>query len=74
MPTLAELKEELAELKAARSRVLNAQSYGHGSRTLSRVPYADLQRSIKDLEQRIAMYDLNGSIAGSNPVFGGHLG
>lgn len=74
MATLSELQEELAELKAVRSRVLNAQSYGHGSRSLTRVSYADLQRDIKELERRIAMYDLDGAIAGSTPIFGGHLG
>lgn len=74
MATLAELQEELAELKAARTRVLNAQSYGHGTRSLTRVSYADLQRDIKDLERRIALYDLDGAVAGSTPVFGGHRG
>jgi len=72
--TLAELQEELAELKAARTRVLSAQSYGHGTRSLTRVDYADLQRDIKDLERRIAMYTLDGSIAGDSVVFGGHRG
>ena len=73
-PILSELQEELAELKAARSRVLRSQSYGHGSRSLTRVSYADIQRDIKDLERRIAMFDLGGAIAGSTPVFGGHRG
>lgn len=74
MATLSELQAELAELKAARTRVLNAQSYGHGIRSLTRVSYADLQRDIKDLERRIAICDLDGAIAGDSVVFGGHRG
>jgi hypothetical protein len=35
---LAELQEELAELNAAWTRVLKAQSYGHGNRSLNHVP------------------------------------
>ena len=74
MATLAELQTELAALKAARTQVLSAQSYGHGNRKLDRVNFADLTREIKELERRIAMYDLDGAIAGSSGIFGGHLG
>lgn len=73
MATLAELQEELTDLKAAKKAVLSGgQSYGvHGSRTVTRVPIEELNRDIKSVEMRIALASNKGGLSHSQAIFGG---
>ena len=72
--SLASLQEELAELKAARSRALQSQEYGIGSRRNRMADLAEINRAIRDLETRIAIAANGGRINTGHVVFGGHRG
>lgn len=72
MTTLSELKTELAEKKAALSRIQQSQSYRSGPYQNERMDPEGLRKEILDLEHRIAIVKNNGRVPGSGVVFGGH--
>ncbi len=59
---LAEAKEELAELKKAKSKILGGgQSYSIGSNQLNRVSYKQLTQEIEEYEKAIDAFENYGS-------------
>lgn len=69
MATEAELEVYLAELKAARRKVLSAQSYSIKDRSLSRVDLATINDEIRKTEIRIARISTGGiAVRGITPV------
>ncbi len=58
---LAFLRQRLLEYRAAESRILLAQSYGMGSRTLTRADLKEVRDTIESLETRIEQLEETGS-------------
>lgn len=74
MSTLSQLQEDLTKYRAARDAALNGQEYRIGGRMLRRADLAVIERSIRELESRIAMSAGGGRINTGHVVFGGHRG
>ena len=73
MATLAELQEDLADLKQARKAVLiGGQEYeAPGGRSTKRANLETLNSEIRRLEVRIAVASQGGVLSHSQAVFGG---
>lgn len=70
MATLTELQQELTDVKAAISAARTAgQSFGRGSKNLTRVDYQALLDEKRELERRIQIVSNGGGIAGAGVVF-----
>ena len=74
MSTLSTLQEDLAKYKSARDAILTGQEYRIGGRMLRRADLSVIEKSIRDLETRIAMAANGGRINTGHVVFGGHRG
>ena len=72
--SLASLQEDLTKYRAARDAILTGQEYRIGGRMLRRADLSVIEKSIRDLETRIAMADQGGRINTGHVVFGGHRG
>ena len=70
MTTLSTLQEDLAAYRAARLKILEGQEYSIGSRKLRRPDLAVIEKTIRELETRIAMLQGDGKIKTSHAVFG----
>ena len=71
--TLAEMQTELAELKAARSKILRAQAATFGNERVDRVKFSEIEAAISALEIRIARAQAGGGrpLSHGVAVFGG---
>ena len=58
---LQEAKEELAELKKAKSKILQAQSYSMGGNQINRASLKQISDEISKLENAIDNYETYGS-------------
>lgn len=74
MATITELQTDLASYKAARDKILLGQEYSIGNRKLRRPDLAVIERTIRELEHRIAMLGNDGKINTVTAVFGGRRG
>ena len=66
MATLSELTTYLAQLKAARTAILDMKSYTIGEHSLTRADEKWISSEIKEVESRIAMKSRGNSV---QPVF-----
>ncbi len=75
MASLNEMQAELAELKAARSKILTGgQSYRVGSRQKESASLAEINKMISELETRVNMAAGGGRINTGHAVFSGRRG
>ena len=58
---LQEAKEELEELKKAKSKILQAQSYSIGGNQINRASLKQISDEISELERAIDQYETYGS-------------
>ena len=72
--SLASLQADLVNYRAARDAILTGQEYRIGSRMLRRADLSVIEKSIRDLETRIAMAAQGSRINTGHVVFGGHRG
>ena len=71
MTTLSDLQTDLAAYRTARTRILASQEYWIGSRKLRFADLAVVEKTIRELEMRIAMLQDNaGLVKTSHAVFG----
>jgi len=74
MATVEELKEELAQYKEAKKRILYAQEYNIEGRSVRRPDLKTIEEEIQKLESRIRMAENGGRINTQQAVFGGKRG
>ena len=74
MATSAEIQTQIDTLEAAKLKILSAQSYKIGSRSLVRADLAEINRELSELRIRLAIVQNNNRVPGSTVIFGGNLG
>lgn len=72
--TLQQLQSDLTKYRAARDAILTSQEYQIGTRRLRRPDLAAIERTITDLESRIAILSNGGRLNTGHVVFGGYRG
>jgi len=71
MTTLSQLQEDLALYRAARQKILMSQEYTTGNQKLRRADLAVVEKTIRELETRIAMLRNGGRINTNHAIFKG---
>lgn len=74
MSTLTQLKSDLSEYRAAKTKILAGQEYAIGNRRLRRPDLGVIERTIRELETRIAMLSNSGKLNTTHAIFGGRRG
>jgi hypothetical protein len=72
METIAQIQNDLNLYRQAREKILLGQEYTIGSRKLRRPDLAVVEKSIRDLETRLAIALNQGRIKSASVVFGGN--
>lgn len=72
METIAQIQNDLNLYRQAREKILLGQEYTIGSRKLRRPDLAVIEKSIRDLETRLAIASNQGRIKSASVVFGGN--
>jgi len=72
MENITQIQNDLTLYRAAREKILMAQEYHIGSRRLTRADLQTVEKTIRDLEFRLAVAGNQGKIKSGSVIFGGN--